>query len=42
MSSIGVSSDTIADIVLGLLQVVIGLLALWQQRQLVEHTVRWQ
>jgi uncharacterized protein HemX len=34
MSSVGLASDTVAAIVLGILQLGIGLVSLWQQRQL--------
>jgi hypothetical protein len=34
MSSVGLTSDTVAAIVIGILQLGIGLVSLWQQRQL--------
>jgi hypothetical protein len=34
MKSINLSADTVAAIILGILQLVIGLVSLWQQNQL--------
>jgi hypothetical protein len=42
MRTAGISADTITTVILGILQLGIGLISLWQQRQLRHAYRKWR